>query len=76
MLKSLLYYIITSFFLIFEYRNKNITFKTFTIMKTLNKLTGTNDLTTNLIALTGLTLVSILIISFTILAITNGINEF
>ena len=45
-------------------------------MKTLNKLTGTNDLTTNLIALTGLTIVSVLVVSFTILAITNGINEF
>ena len=45
-------------------------------MKTLNKLTGKNDLKTNLIALTGLSLVTVLIVSFTILAITNGINEF
>ena len=45
-------------------------------MKTLNKLTGTTDLATNLTALTGLSLVTVLIVSFTILAITNGINEF
>jgi hypothetical protein len=45
-------------------------------MKTLTKLTGTTDIATNIMALTGLLIVTSLMTSFMILAIMNGIKEF
>ncbi|MEH6536432.1 MAG: hypothetical protein V7719_08580 [Psychroserpens sp.] len=43
-------------------------------MKTISKLTGTQDTTTNLTAVIGLFIVNALIVSFTILASINGIH--
>ena len=43
-------------------------------MKTLTKLTGSRDLKHNILFAAGLLIVSILIITFIVLAIKNGIN--
>jgi hypothetical protein len=43
-------------------------------MKTLTKLTGSKDLIHNIIVATGLLIVSVLVITFIVLAIKNGIN--
>ena len=45
-------------------------------MNKLAKLTGTTDELTNFIAATGLIVVGTLVISFIILAVTNGIKPF
>ena len=45
-------------------------------MKHLKAITGTTDELTNFIAATGLIVVATLIVSFTILAIQNGIKPF
>ncbi|MEH6536431.1 MAG: hypothetical protein V7719_08575 [Psychroserpens sp.] len=43
-------------------------------MKTISKLTGTQDTVTNLTAIIGIFIVNTLIVSFTILASINGIH--
>ena len=45
-------------------------------MKNLQKLTGTTNELTNFVAAIGLMTITTLVISFTILAINNGINPF
>lgn len=45
-------------------------------METIKQITGTNDLKTNLIAFVLLSLVIVLIVSFTFLASVNGLKSF
>jgi hypothetical protein len=43
-------------------------------MKTISKITGTQDTATNLTAVIGLFIVNTLIAPFTVLALINGLN--
>jgi len=45
-------------------------------MKTLQTITGTTNELTNFFAVIGLMIVALLVVSFTIMAINNGINPF
>lgn len=45
-------------------------------MKTIQKITGTNEALINVIALIGLTTIALLLLFFTFLAAKNGITKF